>query len=577
MAKVSEGRPAAQTILTKTHAWRIRTSGSTEGPEQRSRFCSVSIGFWGILQPRMTRSIFLAVLLGWTSAATGQDASAPPVAGPPERAWDLAGMVVIRHGARVSSTCVSSDGSLLATAGFDGQLRLWNTKTGFVPAGGPLPEGGRSLEAPAWVVCFSPDTALLASAGGESGTGGEKGFEILVERLAPGGPGPLRLRGHTGTVLALAFSPRGEFLVSGGADRTLRIWTLADPAKPKVLKGHERGITGVQVSPGGRLLYSGSADGTVREWDARSGEERRRVDVGGHPASSISLSPDGRLLAVTDPSGTLRVKDVLTGLDRAVFPSHENSAPAVAFSPDGARMAWGGYDGRIRLGSLDGYSTWVGTLGAWVTSLAFAPDGAWIVAGLADGSAAILRPPPLEAEAVQAGPADPAALWTDLGERNPEGAAMLVRRWSAALRGGAPEARAASLAFLKEHLSVIPEGRIDPLIRQLDDEEYEMRMRASGELERIGSAAEPAVRKALDGSPSAELRERLTGLLQRLKGQSPASPDVLRVLRAIEVLERTRTQEAAALLGILAQGVESGRETVEAQQALERHRKVPRR
>jgi hypothetical protein len=163
-----------------------------------------------------------------------------------------------------------------------------------------------------------------------------------------------------------------------------------------------------------------------------------------------------------------------------------------------------------------------------------------------------------------------------LGERDPAGAATLVRRWSQVLRGGAPEVRAASLAFLKERLTAIPEGRISQLIRQLDDEEYEMRMRASGELERLGPAAEPAVRKALEGKPSAELRERLTGLLPKLKGRSPTSPDVLRVLRAIEVLERVRTPEAAAILGSLAQGAESARETVEAQEALERLKKASR-
>ena len=84
------------------------------------------------------------------------------------------------------------------------------------------------------------------------------------------------LRGHEDMGFPVAVSPDARWLVTGSADRTVRLWDLAaaDPgATPRVLRGHEGPVTTVVVSPDGCWLVTGSRDRTARLWPMRV-EER---------------------------------------------------------------------------------------------------------------------------------------------------------------------------------------------------------------------------------------------------------------------------------------------------------------
>ena len=66
--------------------------------------------------------------------------------------------------------------------------------------------------------------------------------------------------------ITLDFSNDGCLLVSGSADKTVRIWFLKEKRSPQVLSEHERGVTSVGFSADQKLLISGSLDGKVKIW-----------------------------------------------------------------------------------------------------------------------------------------------------------------------------------------------------------------------------------------------------------------------------------------------------------------------
>src|SRR5262249_46943149 len=122
--------------------------------------------------------------------------------------------------------------------------------------------------------------------------------------------------------------------------------------------------------------------------------------------------------------------------------------------------------------------------------------------------------------------------------------------------GAAP---ALAAALLKQKvLPVLGEDdkRVAQLLADLDSETFATRERASTELQKLGEAVEPALQKALQDRPSAELRQRVRRLLDLLV-RAASGVERLRLSRSLEVLERLATAEARSHLESLAQGGQS--------------------
>ena len=85
------------------------------------------------------------------------------------------------------------------------------------------------------------------------------------------------LRGHSATVNCVAYSPDGKHIVSGSADKTVKVWDSQTGKEECTLTGHSNWVRRVQFSDDGLQIISGGSDGTVRFWDLASGQQVRQV------------------------------------------------------------------------------------------------------------------------------------------------------------------------------------------------------------------------------------------------------------------------------------------------------------
>ena len=158
----------------------------------------------------------------------------------------------------------SPDGTRLVGGAVGGHVYVWDGRDGTLL----LRLAGH--DGPVWSVAFSPDGTWLASGGG----GSERG-ELFVWEVQRGER--LYTFESGAAVYALAWSPSGEVLFSGGSDGRLRWWDVRLGECVRVQEAHQGTIQALKVSPDGSKLASCGNDGTIKLWDLHSGQHLRTL------------------------------------------------------------------------------------------------------------------------------------------------------------------------------------------------------------------------------------------------------------------------------------------------------------
>jgi WD40 repeat protein len=299
--------------------------------------------------------------------------------------------LVLRGKTEVHGVAFSPDGERLASAGGDGTIRIWNSRTGKVIRQFPAHDKG------ACSVAFHPDGLHLASAGAD---GLVKVWDLATERVVFRGPcDALRKFGAAYTV---AFRPPDGRHLAAGSEGVVRIWEWKKnrPQIPEhTLPGHKVHSIPVAFSRDGLLATGGAARHGQALWDPETGRLLRTLPAHQHPVCALAFSPDGGRLATASLDRTVKLWDTATGeLFRIFF--HSGNVLGVAFSPDGARLASTGEDKTVHV--------WDPTTGREVLGLrghtgscgcvAFSPDGWRLAAASTDGTIRIWDATPLRGD-----------------------------------------------------------------------------------------------------------------------------------------------------------------------------------
>jgi len=288
-------------------------------------------------------------------------------------------------------------------------------------------------------------------------------------------------KGHTGRVEHLALSHDGKILVSKSLDKTIRVWEVESAKEIRKLDDSAPAKKMV-LSPDGKLLALGVGALAVRVLDTKTGQELRKISSGNINIfiESIAFSPDSKLLATGDRQGVAQVWEVSSGRSLHQFPGHPGYLEGLAFSPDGRTLAVGGW-GSIRLWELasgkerarfEGFS-------GDVWPIVFAPDGRTMASGCGDTSILVWN---LAGRDLNGGGAktflttkDLDTLWDDLAGLD------AIKAYQAI--GALADAPDQAVALLAKHLhstGQVDAKRVEQLIKDLDNDDFDTRDKASG-------------------------------------------------------------------------------------------------
>ena len=252
--------------------------------------------------------------------------------------------VLAGHSAAISALTFTPDGALISSTG-DGASLSWNLKPewklvraiGTGDAGSPLTDRVNA-------VAFSRDGKQLATGSGEPSRGGEiKLWSVADGQLVRDFP-----KVHSDVVFSLEFSPDGQLLASGAADKMARVLDLATGRIVRSFEGHTHHVLGVSWSADGRTLATAGADNIVKVWDATTGDRKKNIE--GYDKEVTAVRFVGASTNLLTSSGDNKVRLVgLDGKEVRAFPEVADFMQSAAVSADGKLVIAGGQDSVLRV------------------------------------------------------------------------------------------------------------------------------------------------------------------------------------------------------------------------------------
>lgn len=248
-------------------------------------------------------------------------------------------------GEAMLATAVSPDGAVLAMAGKECVIKLFNARTGAELGIIPPSANGHTQ----WIVSlnFSPDSRFLVSGSWDNTA---KVWDVATRTLLH------TLSGHRRRVNYAAFSPQmGRYVVTASWDNSARVFDLMDDGKlVKTIKEHTRPLNCAVFSPDEKYILTASWDGTMKLTEAFvdvSTAPRLHQTFTGHTGSitAVAMAPNGLAIASSSRDETVAIWDAVSGKLISSLKTHSKPVFSVSYSQDGQFLATTSADCSVRV------------------------------------------------------------------------------------------------------------------------------------------------------------------------------------------------------------------------------------
>ena len=241
---------------------------------------------------------------------------------------------------RTQHLAYSPDGSWLAAAsgtpGKIGEIKLFHPRTG---------EEIKTLVTTPdaqFAVVFSPDGARLAAGGADNA--------IRIFNVASGAQERL-IEQHADWVFSLAWSPDGARIASASRDKSARLFDAATGQMEHAYLGHNEAVFDVVFSPDGKRIISAGRDKKIHLW--QDDAPKKASEISGFDGDVLALAGDGPNIFSAGADKKIRQHSIAKGELVRTFSGHHDWVYSLAVNRETGKLASGGYDGEVRIWSLD--------------------------------------------------------------------------------------------------------------------------------------------------------------------------------------------------------------------------------
>ncbi len=228
-------------------------------------------------------------------------------------------------------------GDILASAGGDNYIKLWNTKTGKEIM---TLKGHKEL---IFDIKFSSDGKYLVSGSWDSSiriwdvASGKQIQIIKLDNISP---------------YVVGFTPNNMYVVSGDLNKQLKLWELDAGAEFRTIIGHTEILSSFDFTPDGKTMITGSWDGKIKIWDVLTGMLLTKLENHRGAVYSVCCDPNGKFIASGSSDRTIKLWDITTGKEIKTLEGNSNSVTSVKITPDGKKLISCTVDGVIKVWDL---------------------------------------------------------------------------------------------------------------------------------------------------------------------------------------------------------------------------------